>query len=78
MLWATFYVLLAQLIVYPSLLMSRSLIAVCLLLLFSFFSLNSFPLLYFFVPVDVEPLVGIVTEGKNACVMAYGDATAGM
>ncbi len=26
---------------------------------------------------DVEPLVGIVAEGKNACVMAYGDASAG-
>lgn len=26
---------------------------------------------------DVEPLVGIVAEGKNACVMAYGDTQAG-
>jgi len=26
---------------------------------------------------DVEPLVGTVAEGRNACVMAYGDASAG-
>lgn len=26
---------------------------------------------------DVEPLVGIVAEGKNACVISYGDTQAG-
>jgi hypothetical protein len=27
---------------------------------------------------DVEPLVGTVAEGKNACILAYGDAHAGV